>query len=145
MSFESMQVLVIIVAILKVIISVAGAIAEGKREAVAKVAYATNHNFADYMGKSAEELYDMGIYDQEILRQQMQLNDQQMEYLMNNQQMQQFMNDQMQHLNDMQMQQFMDFSMNSVTPFEHGGFNMDIGNSFNDFGCGGFGGGCGMF
>ncbi len=120
------------------------------------------NNYADYVGKTAEELYDMGITNQEMLREQMQLNDMQMQQLMdqqfqNDMQMQQFMDQQFQNdmqfnqfMNDMQNQHFMDESLKFVTPFEHGGYDLNQGNSFNNFGFGdcfggGFGGGCGMF
>ena len=78
-------------------------------------------NFIDCSGMSEEEMYNQGLWNQELLRQQMEQDNMHMDLFMQQQ----------------QQQEFMDFSLKSVTPFEMGGFDTSFGNSFNDFNNGG--------
>ncbi|MBQ8041115.1 MAG: hypothetical protein IJ274_14825 [Lachnospiraceae bacterium] len=107
---------VVLFMVIGVVVEIIGAIA-GIAQKSARTAKPGNH-FIDCSGMSAEELYDQGLLDQELLRQQMEQDNLQMNLLMQEQQ---------------QQQQFMDLSLKSVTPFEMGGFDTSFGNSFNDF------------
>ena len=107
---------VVLFMVIGVGVEIIGAIA-GIAQKSARTAKPGNH-FIDCSGMSEEELYDQGLLDQEVLRQQMEQDNLQMNLLMQEQQ---------------QQQQFMDLSLKSVTPFEMGGFDTSFGNSFNDF------------